>query len=331
MDKNTLHILIDKLNNNSISVDEKETLMNYYNSFQFSSEWDKQLMGDREKVGRRLFEKINISDPNVSSKRIISLRRRMYRIAAACIILVALSFGVYTILFNSPTYIVVESGKMTKEVTLPDGTKVTMNINSTLSYPKKFLYDRRDVEFEGEGFFEVKADSLHPFVVSTPQVKVRVLGTAFNLRSYEDDPVVEASLIHGKVEVLSKDESYTYSTLKPYEKFVMEKEDIELSKPESSKAKIEVLPIQFIDTDNTAPVDVAWKEGKFAFASTTFKDLSREMKRRYGTEIIFLNKEVAAYKYTASFEQESVTEILEALRMVKPFSYKKEGERIVIY
>lgn len=328
MDKKTLNNLIGKLHNNSLSVEERETLMHYYNSFQFSAEWDEQLMGDPEELGQRLFQRINTKG---KAKKIVSFRSHVYRMAAACILLFFISWGTYTFFLKSPTYLIVESGKATKEVILPDGSKVTMNINSTLSYPETFANDRRDVTFEGEGFFEVQSDSLYPFIVSTPQVKVRVLGTAFNLRSYKDDPVVETALIHGKVEVLSKDESFTYSTLKPKEKFVMEKATVESTKSAPAKARVEISPLQFIDGDKTTPVDMAWKEGKFAFASSSFLDVAREMKRRYGVEIVFLNKDVAGYKYSAAFEQEGVIEILEALKIVKPFSYRKEDDRIVIY
>ncbi|MFD2556552.1 FecR family protein [Sphingobacterium tabacisoli] len=331
MDKKTLDNLIDKWSNNSITIEEKEILMNYYNSYQFSTEWDNTVMGNPDEIGDRLFKKMDIGTPLATPTKNASFWKPLYRVAAAAILFFCLSWVVYTAFFEAPTYLIVETGKETKDVVLPDGTKVTMNVNSKLSYPKRFENHRRDVIFEGEGFFEVKSDSMHPFVVATPQMKVRVLGTAFNLKAYADDPLVETSLLHGKVEVLSKDEKYTYSTLEPLEKFVFEKVSVDKAGLTEVKPQMEVLPVQFIDQANTAPVDVAWKEGKFAFISTTFTDVAREIKRRYGVELVFLNKEVAAYKYSASFEQESVEEILHALNLVKSFSYRKEGDRIVIY
>lgn len=331
MDKNTLDNLIDKWNNNSISAEEKEILMNYYNSYQFTAEWDNSVMGDANEIGERLFKRLDMGKPVESPVKMMPFWRSFYRLAAASVILFFLSWGAYTFFFKASDYLIVETGKDKKDVLLPDGTKVTMNVNSKLSYPKRFENHRRDVTFEGEGFFEVKSDSMHPFVVATPQMKVRVLGTAFNLKAYTDDPVVETSLLHGKVEVLSKDEKYTYSTLKPLEKFVLEKVSDDKADLNEAKPQMEVLPVQFIDPANTAPVDVAWKEGKFAFISTTFTDVAREIKRRYGVELVFLNKEVAEYKYSAAFEQESVAEILHALKLVKSFSYRKEGDKIVIY
>lgn len=331
MDKNTLDNLIDKWNDNSISAAEKEILMNYYNSYQFTAEWDDSVMGDADEIGERLFKRIDVGNPVVPSVKMMPFRKLFYRLAAASVILFFLSWGIYTFFFKAPDYLIVETGKETKDVVLPDGTKVTMNVNSKLSYPKRFENHRRDVTFEGEGFFDVKSDAMHPFIVATPQMKVRVLGTAFNLKAYTDDPLVETSLLHGKVEVLSKDEKYTYSTLEPLEKFVLEKVSVDKAGLTEVQPQMEVLPVQFIDQANTAPVDVAWKEGKFAFISTTFTDVAREIKRRYGIELVFLNKEVAEYKYSAAFEQESVAEILHALNLVKSFSHRKEGNKIVIY
>lgn len=329
MDKKYLDSLIDKLNNNSISEEERDVLMRYYNSYQFSAEWDDLLMGNQRDTGNHIYSRLNIPSTTVTLSS--GKKPYFYRAVAASIIVFLLSYVSYILFFSASDYIVVESGREKKVVLLSDGSKVTMNVNSKLIYPKEFLSTRRDVSFEGEGYFEVRTDANQPFVVSTKQLKIKVLGTTFNLKAYEDDPIVEASLLQGKIEVISNDEKHTYSALKPLEKFVVDKAVLEKHPLEPSKLQMEVVPVQFIDTNEKAPVDVAWKEGKFAFVSVPFADIAREIKRRYGTDIVFENKEVELYRYTGTFEEEDVLEILNALRLVKSFSYTKEGGRIMIY
>ena len=87
------------------------------------------------------------------------------------------------------------------EIMLADGSKVWLNSGSTLTFPSKFNGKKRLVELDGEGFFEVKSDKEHPFIVSTSKYQVKAVGTSFNLYDYQDSPQFEAALLNGKVEV----------------------------------------------------------------------------------------------------------------------------------
>ena len=330
MEENLRNNLIDKLQNNTISSEEREELFKLYNSYQFSKEWDENTMGNFEDVRKKILKGVKLKRNGASKGEIYAINSFL-RIAAACLLVFFTGWLGYTLILKPDPNVIVESGKSRKEVVLPDGSKITMNINSTLTYPRVFEAKRREVKFEGEGFFEIQADRSHPFIVATPHVKVRVLGTAFNLKAYKEDPAIETSLIHGKVEVLTAKEERTLSILTPNHKFVVDKIALITSHLPQTKSQIEVVPMEFIDPSNTAPVDLAWKEGKFAFASSPFQDIAREMKRRYAVDIIFENKEAADFKYTASFEQEDVVDILDALQLVKPFKYRKEGNKIVVY
>ena len=87
------------------------------------------------------------------------------------------------------------------EIMLADGSKVWLNSGSTLTFPSKFNGKKRMVELDGEGFFEVKSDKEHPFIVSTSKYQVKAVGTSFNIYDYQDSPQFEAALLNGKVEV----------------------------------------------------------------------------------------------------------------------------------
>ena len=101
------------------------------------------------------------------------------------------------------------------EIMLADGSKVWLNSGSTLTFPSKFNGKKRMVEIDGEGFFEVKSDKEHPFIVSTSKYQVKAVGTSFNIYDYQDSPQFEAALLNGKVEVTTNAKKSSVVILTP--------------------------------------------------------------------------------------------------------------------
>jgi len=101
------------------------------------------------------------------------------------------------------------------EIMLADGSKVRLNSGSTLTFPSKFNGKKRMVELDGEGFFEVKSDKEHPFIVSTSKYQVKAVGTSFNIYDYQDSPQFEAALLNGKVEVTTNAKKSSVVILTP--------------------------------------------------------------------------------------------------------------------
>ena len=101
------------------------------------------------------------------------------------------------------------------EIMLADGSKVWLNSGSTLTFPSKFNGKKRMVELDGEGFFEVKSDKEHPFIVSTSKYQVNAVGTSFNIYDYQDSPQFEAALLNGKVEVTTNAKKSSVVILTP--------------------------------------------------------------------------------------------------------------------
>lgn len=101
------------------------------------------------------------------------------------------------------------------EIMLVDGSKVWLNSGSTLTFPSKFNGKKRMVELDGEGFFEVKSDKEHPFIVSTSKYQVKAVGTSFNIYDYQDSPQFEAALLNGKVEVTTNAKKSSVVILTP--------------------------------------------------------------------------------------------------------------------
>ena len=128
-------------------------------------------------------------------------RLRLFRLAgvvAASVLLCFASWFIYD--YWKPVAMqTVSAGAAISVITLPDQTKVTLNRYSSLTYPDRFKEDRREVQLQGEAYFEVEKDARHPFVVKADPVEVEVLGTHFNVEAYPGDAEVKTTLLEGSV------------------------------------------------------------------------------------------------------------------------------------
>ncbi|MBD8390432.1 FecR family protein [Dysgonomonas sp. BGC7] len=155
--------------------------------------------------------------------------------------------------------------KGTYKVILPDGTKVSLNSGSILEFPDHFLTNERVVKLKGEAFFDVvKADG-KPFIVNTNNMSIRVLGTKFNVKSYDNESSSYATLLEGKIELSTDKER---KSIQPGEQVVLNKET-------------EALDIKEIDTE---PI-IAWIDDMFYFDRTPLEDVMRSLSRWYGVDI----------------------------------------------
>lgn len=127
-----------------------------------------------------------------------------------------------------------------EQVTLPDGSKVWLNSGSTLIYPSTFAMAERGVYLNGEGFFEVTKDAEHPFVVNTRFLKMRVLGTTFNISAYPDDKQVKTTLETGALKVSLQNDTTISYYLKPDDQLVYIPSS---NKVECFKVKHPIIPI----------------------------------------------------------------------------------------
>src|ERR1019366_6846207 len=105
--------------------------------------------------------------------------------------------------------------RVKSKIVLSDGSVVTLNSETTLRYPAEFNGQTREVYLDGEAFFDVAKDHKHPFIVHAGKMNVRVLGTAFNIKSYANDATSETTLIRGAIEVTMSDRPSDRIILKP--------------------------------------------------------------------------------------------------------------------
>lgn len=191
---------------------------------------------------------------------------------------------------------------------LSDGTKVWLNADSRFEFPSKFVGQERRVYVEGEVYFEVAKDVSHPFVVTTKQAKVRVLGTSFNVRAYPDE-IYRTTLLEGCVEVLYKK---GVVKLQPHEQWILDG-----------------------DVGRVAPVNVrmaaSWKNGSFAFDDEPLLNVFQELERWYDVHVFIANEEIREMKFTGIFPRyANMDKVLNIVELATGVSCKVSNRTIVI-
>lgn len=227
---------------------------------------------------------------------------------------------------------------------LPDGTKVWLNSSSQLTYDKNYGNKLREVSLSGEAYFDVVKNADKPFVIHTTKMDIKVLGTAFNVKSYPGEKTTETSLIRGSIEVTVKDRQEKIM-LKPNEKLVINNEDATAetnpkaykkaaiqSKAVIEKPIISLSHLTFLPKDSTV-IETAWVQNKFIFSSETFDEVALKMERWYSVNIEFADESLKTERLTGNFEKETVVEALNALQLTKrnSFYYTIKSNNITIY
>lgn len=193
------------------------------------------------------------------------------------------------------TLMVPRGGEYT--LTLADGTEVKLNSESILKYPVNFSKENREVQLIGEAFFDVKTDSLRPFIVTSGKHQVKVYGTSFNIKSYKNDDYVATTLVEGKVAVSTTLENAVEQELKPGFQSVYKKE-------------LEAFKQQKVNIKEYT----AWKDGRFYFRDMRLDEMTEILGRWYDVEFKFNNANAKAYTFNGNLKKyENIQTILNQL------------------
>ncbi len=184
---------------------------------------------------------------------------------------------------------------------LPDGTTGMLNSDSRLSYSLPFT-NSRQVKLEGEAWLNVNRDEDHPFVISTDNSTVKVLGTNFNVSAYPAGNYVEVVLKQGRVE-FQDNKGDEKVTILPSERLVFQNGNI-------SKSVID--PAKYY----------AWTEGKLIFRNDPMAEVARRIERWYNIKVELADEELEKYSFRATFEDDKLEEVLRYLCMTSPIRYQ---------
>jgi transmembrane sensor len=202
------------------------------------------------------------------------------------------------------------------QVVLSDGTKIHLNAGSSLKFPVKFIKgNQRMVFLTGEAYFDVTKDKLHPFIVHTNSIDVKVLGTKFNVTSYAEDKAINTVLVEGSVQVYNNDIPKQKAMISPGEKASWDKTKKNIS-------------IRTVDVS----MYTAWMDGQLVFSGIPFGDMIRKLERAYNVSITSKNKELNDEVFSANFnvDIDGIDKVLYYFSRSHPFTFTKTGNQIVI-
>lgn len=199
-----------------------------------------------------------------------------------------------------------------KTISLPDGTSVTLNRYTTLTYPQKFTKGERKVELNGEAYFEVTKDKQHPFIVVTPSMSVKVLGTHFNVNAYHNNSDVVATLYEGSVAVTCFSQQ---TVLQPGDMAVYSKRNKLLTR----------------HTGETVSDNIAWRNGEFVFDNLSVEEIAQQLSNAFNVTITIPNEDLQRFRITARFcHGEDLNTILSVLRDAGYFDFDVVQNKITI-
>ncbi len=271
---------------------------------------------------------VNWDEPE---KKVRRMSMRWVAAAAAAVLLLAALAGWWWMPRESASPAVAEELRAAKgtrtRVTLPDGSVVWLNADSRLVYNDDFNQTRREVQLEGEAFFDVMKNSSKPFIIRTANMKVRVLGTTFNIRAYPGESTAETALIKGSVEVSR--EGAAPVILKPHEKLVLFLDEQEQSTTTKEQRDFVVRKLQVTEYDEE-PLETAWVDNKLVFRDEAFSTLATRLERWYGVQITLGDAAVRDLRFTGRFEKETIEQVLKALQITAEFKYSVNGRNIII-
>jgi transmembrane sensor len=198
-------------------------------------------------------------------------------------------------------------------VHLPDGSVVQLNSDSRLRFISTLNHlGKRRVSLSGEGFFDVKHDSLHPFIVETSNFEIEVLGTSFDVSCYPNDSLNTTFLQKGKVKI--NQDNTDAIILKPNELYQYDKTTMH-----SNKKKIQ--DHRYLD----------WTQGRFTIRGETIGELAKKLERRYNINIVFGDAESKNHMYSGTIKDGDLNTVLDALTYASTIKFEHRGNTIILY
>jgi transmembrane sensor len=196
------------------------------------------------------------------------------------------------------------------QIVLSDGTKVWLNASSSLHYPVAFSGKERKVELTGEAYFEVAKNPSQPFIVKVKDVDVKVLGTHFNIMSFDDEDKIATTLLEGAVNVTKGDAS-------------------RLMKPGQQLSCYTAGKIEMKNNVDVGEV-IAWKNGKFHFVNADIKTIMRQLSRWYNIDVSYEGEITETMFGGMIGRKENVTQLLKIFELTGKVHFKINGTKITV-
>ncbi|MDR1200517.1 MAG: FecR domain-containing protein [Tannerellaceae bacterium] len=277
------------------------------------------LVMTQEKEGDKVYAQRKYKDFKQKARNVFIRRIALQAVRYAAVILLAIGlFSLYQYYGNKlsePEYACFEApiGQRAR-LSLPDGTIVWLNAGSKLEYPSDFSAENRNVNLDGEGYFEVFGNEKYPFTVQTALSEIKVLGTKFNVKSYKRETSF-ITLLEGKVGITTSDKRNKL-TLKPNEQVSI------------SEANGKITLSRQIKTEEVK----AWIFGEFAYVNQPLSGIARDLERQFNVKISIPDRQLSEDLFTTkSTYNETLIQFLDRLKETRELDYEMEGNNIKIF
>lgn len=200
------------------------------------------------------------------------------------------------------------------KIVLEDSTEVWLNSESTLRYPETFGPKERRVEVSGEAYFAVRHDAERPFIVDTREQSIKVYGTTFNVRAYDDDPIVYTTLESGTISITKRGSHSGEVILRPGHQALFSRD-------------IEKLHLRMVDPK----VITGWRHGRFVFEEQMLSGIMRDLSRWYNFEYEFAHPSLENIVFMGSIPR--YADFVTAIAVIEEsggLRFKTEGRKVII-
>jgi transmembrane sensor len=258
--------------------------------------------------------KVHSKLEGVPSAKTFNIKRNyflFFKIAAGIAIIVISGYLYFSL--RSPSLMIAETRQNQKtELYTDDGSKIVLNENSKLAYPGYFKGKERKVQLEGEAFFEIAKDSLHPFIIEANGTQTIVLGTKFNLKSYHSDSINIIDLIEGKV---------AFTNLKTNETLILLPGDRAIIDLRSG-----ITEKQLQESRNFE----SWKNGILIFENTPLAIVAKDLTEYYGCQFTLSDTTISKLRLNGNFNNKSLHYVAKAVEEALNVDFVENGKTIEI-
>jgi ferric-dicitrate binding protein FerR (iron transport regulator) len=236
-----------------------------------------------------------------------------YARIAAVFVLIALSSIWFITYLNKPQQKIILADNKSVEATLPDGSHVTLNNGSTINYPSKFIEQKRQISLQGEAYFDVTHDPSHPFVITSGNICIEVLGTSFYVNTNNASGNLEVVLTSGRVAAYYADKPDNRVILNPGERTEISKTGQDFSKS--------------VNTDENY---MAWKTKKIVFSDQPLSLIVQQLNKVYHSNIIISRPGIGNCRMTVTFDNQQLDAVLNVVKATLDVDINKKGNTFVI-
>jgi len=327
MDRNELQRLAKKYLDGTATTDEKALLNKWYETIHDGNTEPVAAENSEAEIKQRIFENIRANmgakdrQPKPKTNRSALRRKLILSLSSAAAAIVILAGAVWLLNKKNNTddsgaghMVNVMANKIMK-ITLPDGSLVWLNAHSVFKYPSSFKGKLREVQLvEGRAFFDVKHEAEHPFIVKTQNMNITVLGTSFDVRTYQKEGTTKVSVITGKVGITRPGHEDEPAVM------LLPKEQVVLS-PVTSQLKKEPVKESVVNL---------WCKSPLVFEQENLDNVFKAIEKQYNTHIQVDNQDLLNERISITLGNQRLDTIMEILSFTKHFNYHIANDSTVV-